>query len=87
MLVSLLAQIVRNFLDLRACQPKDQRPHEAGLAIVADTVSNIDGLVDQIGFVLASKDWIAIPDRHVPVDTMADRAFVFVIEGLTVEGL
>ena len=57
------------------------------MTIVADAVANIDGLVDQIGFVLTRKDGIAISHRHTSVNTMADRAFMLAIEGLTVEGL
>jgi len=85
-MVSLSAQILRYFLDLRTGQPKDQWPHEPCQTVVADTVTDIEGLVDQISFVLAGKDGIAVPHRHVPVDPMADRAFVLAIEGLTVEG-
>jgi hypothetical protein len=84
---SLFAQIVRYYLYLCARQPQGQRSHEAGLAIIANTVSNIDGLVDQIGFVLAGNDRIAISYRHAPVDTMADRAFMLAIKSLPVEGL
>jgi hypothetical protein len=84
---SLFAQIVRYFLYLCARQPQGQGSHEAGLTIIADTVANIDGLVDQIGFVLAGKDRIAISHCHTSVDTMANRTFMLAIEGLTIEGL
>ena len=77
--VSLSAQIFRNFLYLLACQSQNQRSHEARLTIVADTVANIDGLVDQIGFVLTGEDWIAVPDRHIPVDAMTDGTLVLAI--------
>lgn len=66
-------------------QPQSQRSHEAGLTIVTDTVADIDGLVDQIGFVLTGQDWITIPDRHIPVDAMADGTLVLAIKGLTIE--
>ena len=76
---SLFAQIVRNYLYLCARQPQGQRSHEAGLTIVTDTVADIDGLVDQIGFVLTGQDWITIPDRHIPVDAMTDGTLVLAI--------
>ncbi len=85
--VSLSAQIFRNFLYLLACQSQSQRSHEARLTIVADTVANIDGLVDQIGFVLTGEDWIAVPDRYISVDAMTDGTLVLAIKGLTIERL